>query len=429
MPDPDVVDSEFVEVNNGLMQIWSKRQQKIVAIMPRYARIIIVGAVAGFVLSTIIQIVVGLIGLLFSPDSSTFSEAISNALKPFGNFNLTLGGIISLILSLFSNVVMWTFVLWSLTFVPFVAYNSFKVSQAIQSKVTTRPFKWVQLYAATLLPMVIFAIAWNSTPNKGGNIEVQVGSWVEVLALIVGTAFVAGLLYFVNRFVPSSSVAIKLSILSAIIYASLYFAYGQGYSVVSFFVLFGILSYLMLQSGQIEEMGRRMIVYDFDTNIAQKLDAINARRQDLQVARDEIKLSESEVEQKLKHQFSDIQSKRIDLVNKVNKTQVEILEQKIDMLTTVFDAVSEEFSTRVRSDFHLQLEDIKEKAKTLSPQDLYKQMDEIMTRMNPILEGFPESLGELRIQLLKAADDLEKQTQLLLDDSSRTNKENKDGKK
>ena len=56
-------------------------------------------------------------------------------------------------------------------------------------------------------------------------------------------------------------------------------------------------------------------------------------------------------------------------------------------------------------------------------EDLYKQMDEIMTRMNPILEGFPESLGELRIQLLKAADDLEKQTQLLLEDSNKNAKE------
>jgi hypothetical protein len=289
--------------------------------------------------------------------------------------------------------------------------------------------------------MAAFAIAWNSSAIHVTNIVVQVHSAEEAITLVVGTILVAGILFAINRFISSNAIAVRLSILSTIIYSSLFLAYGQGLSVASLAMLFGILFYLIFASGQIEEMGRRLVVYDLDPNISKKVDVINARFQTLQVTHDEItlserenrmlqdqsraksKLAEAQMEQRLGEQLSEIQSRKIELVHKMNRTQIEMLEQKINMLGSAFDIVSKEYTNKLTQDFPRQLEVLKEDARTLPAKELSEKMNGFMGGMNLLLEGMPETLGELKKQLITAADDLENQTRMLLPDTDKQDKE------
>jgi hypothetical protein len=423
---------------NTLVEVLQERQKKLLALMPRYARRILSWAIFFFLVNSLFQFVLGVIAIFTSANTSpnwlpeVISLATDGVQKMFAANSFSLGSVISALLTLFSNILMWAFMLWSITFVPFLAINSYRFSQESTTKLATRPLKWVQLFAATFLPMAAFAIAWNSTATHATNIVVEVKSAEEAVVLVVGTIVVAGILFLINKVISPDAIAIRLSILSAIIYASLFLAYGQGYSVASLAMLFGILAYLMFASGQIEEVGRRIVVYDLDPGISKKVDVINSRFQSLQVTHDEIalserenrmlqdqskaksKLAESQMEQKLSDQLSEIQTRKVELVHRMNRTQIEILERKIDMLDQAFEIVSKEYTSKLAQDFPKQLDELKEAARTLPANELSAKMNDFMGGMNLLLEGLPETLGELKTQVLKAANDLESQTRLLL---------------
>lgn len=432
---------------NTLVEVLQERQRKLLALMPKYARRLLSWAIFFFIINSIFQFLLGVFAIFTSANTSqnwlpsVISLATDGAQKMFAANSFSLGSVISALLTLFSNILMWAFMLWSITFIPFIAVNSYRMSQESTSKLATRPLKWVQLFAATFLPMAAFAIAWNSSATHAANIVVQVHSGEEAITLVIGTILVAGILFAINRFISSNAIAVRLSILSTIIYSSLFLAYGQGYSVASLAMLFGILFYLIFASGQIEEMGRRLVVYDLDPSISKKVDVINARFQTLQVTHDEItlserenrmlqdqsraksKLAEAQMEQRLGEQLSEIQSRKIELVHKMNRTQIEMLEQKINMLGSAFDIVSKEYTNKLTQDFPRQLEVLKEDARTLPAKELSEKMNGFMGGMNLLLEGMPETLGELKKQLITAADDLESQTRMLLPDTDKQDKE------
>ena len=431
---------------NTLVEVLQERQQKLLALMPKYARRLFSWAIFFFIVNSLFQFIMSLIaifttnGLYQNWLPNVISLTTDEIQKLFLADSFSLGSVISGLLTLFSNILMWAFMFWSITFVPFIAINSFKLSQESTSRLATRPLKWVQLFAATFFPMAAFAIAWNSSATSATNIVVQVRSAEEVVILVVGTIFIAALLFLINRFISSNAIAVRLSILSTIIYASLFLAYGQGYSVASLAMLFGILFYLIFASGQIEEVGRRLVVYDLDPSISKKVDVINARFQSLQVTHDEItlserenrmlqeqskaksKLAEAQMEQRLGEQLSEIQSRKIELVHKMNRTQIEMIEQKITMLGSAFDIVSKEYTNKLTQDFPRQLEVLREDARTLPAKELSEKMNNFMGGMNLLLEGMPETLGELKKQLITAADDLESQTRMLLPDTEKQEK-------
>ena len=126
------------------------------------------------------------------------------------------------------------------------------------------------------------------------------------------------------------------------------------------------------------------------------------------------KLAESQMEQKLGDQLSEIQTRKVELVHRMNRTQIEILERKIDMLDQAFEIVSKEYTSKLSQDFPKQLDELKNAARTLPANELSAKMTDFMGGMNLLLEGLPETLGELKTQVLKAANDLESQTRLLL---------------
>jgi arginyl-tRNA synthetase len=134
-------------------------------------------------------------------------------------------------------------------------------------------------------------------------------------------------------------------------------------------------------------------------------------------------LAEAQMEQRVGEQLAEIQAKKIELVNKMNKAQMAMLEQKINMLGSAFDVVSKEYKSKQSQDFQKRLEELRENARTLSPKELTEKTENLIGGMDFLLEGLPETLGELRWQLLKAASDLEQQTNLLVASDEKPEKE------
>ena len=126
------------------------RQRAVIDRLPAYTRWTSIIAVAGLVVTILVSLAKNHhlpdpLGLQFAPEVS-------------------IGSAVSFGLTLVSNVMIWLFAVWSLSFATFIVVTSHRVARAYPDRpVQGRQFRWLQLYAATLLPIVLFATAWNST--------------------------------------------------------------------------------------------------------------------------------------------------------------------------------------------------------------------------------------------------------------------------
>ncbi len=412
-------------IQESLLRLLQERQQNILSHLPAFAQITILLSVLGFA------------GTVFV---GTVTNAFSGrpALSYFFPFPSDLGSTIALLLTLFSNIVMWVFVVWSLSFVPFIAYQAHNSSQTLKTNVVVKPFRWVQLYASTFLPMMIFAVAWHSIlpPGNDNNtairhttsIVIQITSQEEAVVVIVGAIIVVGVLWVINSFIPGSFSALRLSLISAMLYASLFLAYGRGYGAASHAVVFGILTYLTLGANQIEEVGRRMAVYDIEPNTAQKLEEIVRRDQERRSIQDEalIKQEEHEAqtamhriertiaqaksEEALNEQLSKIHKEKIELNRQMVEVQLNLLGQRIQIMHGAFRVVSEEFTHKAQAEMDEKIKWLEANAKYFSPDELTEQMRKLRQEMDSSIQGIPESLQELYQELQKTASQLEIQT-------------------
>lgn len=412
-------------IQESILGLLQERQQNILSHLPAFAKITILLSVLGFA------------GTIFV---GTITSAISGgpALSQFFPFPSDLGSTIALLLTLFSNVVMWVFVVWSLSFVPFIAYQAHNSSQTLKTNVVVKPFRWVQLYASTFLPMMIFAVAWHSILPSGNdsdplirhttNIVIQITSPAEAAVVILGTIIVVIMLWVINNFIPSNFSALRLSLISSMLYASLFLAYGRGYGAASHAVVFGILTYLTLGANQIEEVGRRIAVYDIEPNTAQKLEEIVRRDQERRSIQDEalIKQEEHEAqkamhriertiaqaksEEALNEQLSKIHKEKIELNRQMVETQLNLLRQRIQIMHGAFRVVSEEFTHKARAEMDEKIKWLEANAKYFSPEELIEQMRKLRQEMDASIQGIPESLQELYQELQKTASQLEVQT-------------------
>jgi hypothetical protein len=407
----------------GLLETLEERQRRILSRLPRFFKVTALVGTIGFLITSILQVLFGKI-----PKERVGLFSISQP---------TLGAIIAWLLTLFSILVMWLFVIWSLTFVPFIAYQAFRSSQKHRIPVGTKAFRWVQLYAATFLPMAIFAVAWNSAAS-GSFITAEITSLKETLLVVIGAVAVSGLLYLINYLIPTRLVAVRLSLLSSLLFTSLFLAYGWGYSLASYFTLFGILFYLTFGSSQIEETGRSITTYDIDPKVAIRLNEISTKRQELRTTHDEIKAQEMESEAKrLQHQqeiksaqiendsqlgeqLSHIHKAKTEFNRQTNEVQLSIFHKKHVLLSKMYEILSTELSGRMDEQIPKRIEELKNSAKDISPKDLYDQMNQLMNQINAGLEGLPESLEDLRHQMLDAAREIEKQTLQLAEESTKS---------
>lgn len=411
--------------DGSITEALQQRQQQILSRLPSFARTTFIIAAIGFLVYSIAR-------LIFV---ASFRTQVLN-------IELSLGTMIALLLGLFSNLVVWLFVVWSLSFIPYIAYYSHRASRGGAAIVTTRPLRWLQLYAATFLPMAVFAIAWNSIAHgDSGNYTLRIESRVDALVLFLGTALVVISIFGINRLIPVRFAAIRLSFLSTLIYLSLFLAYGQGVTMASHAMVFGILLYLMFFSAQLSELARRISLHDIDSKIADRFEQIIARHDEVQNLRDETQLTRKEhdaqtTKQKLgieiaqansdlglNEQLAEMRVKKLNLTKKMNEAQLKLIENKIDYCKEVFEVLSGEMNSRVSNEIPQQIEELRRNVKDLTPEEIQSKMNQIIKRINENFQGIPDTLTELRNQLRETTSEIERQTRLIAAESDEENRE------
>lgn len=127
-------------VRTSLLQKISDRQDLIVSSLAKYGGVIIL-------LSFILLIVYYLVsGSLISAFPDGFNTK---------NF-------ISLILSLFADLITWIYALLAISFVPFIAIQSQRASKIAPLPIGRNPFKFIQLFISIIFPALFFAVAWQN---------------------------------------------------------------------------------------------------------------------------------------------------------------------------------------------------------------------------------------------------------------------------
>lgn len=410
---------------DSMLAILHERQQHILSKLPTFSKTTISIALVGLLATFVTKILTS-----ESPSSYVASLVASPSLA----------NLIAFALGAFSSLIIWMFVIWSLSFVPFIAYYAHKSSKDNKLGVVTKPFRWVQLYAATFLPMIIFATAWNSSPAlENINVIISIQNITELIIVASGAIIIAITLGLVNRNVPIKLVSLRLSVFSSLLYLALFLAYGRGYGLASHVMVYGILLYLMFDSNQIGEIGRRIALHDVDPEVAERFDDIATRQQEVKSIEDTIKLKEKEQEAKaakqklemnsarsdnemaLSGQLIEIKKKKMALNKDINTVQLQVLETKITTLSDVFGILSKELDSKNKSEIPEALGKLRESVKNYSPGAIQEKMNAIICEMNAGLRGIPESLDELREQLILTSTEIEKQTKLM---SGSSNEEN-----
>jgi len=409
-----------------------QRHKRILENLPTVSLCTIGFAVLGFFITSVIQ---------FQSGEFTVLRLGFIALR-----NPTIGSIISFILTLFSVLTMWIFVIWSVFFIPYIAYRAHKVSISSKTKlnIETKSFRWLQLYLSTLLPTVIFAIAWSSVPDPSVSV-MQLKSFEEWLTVIVGSLLIWGSLWFILKSISIVKVTLHLSFLSSLLYISIFITYGFGYGEVAYSTLFGIFLYLTFTYNQLEEIGRRIAIFDIDPELAEYIEEIAKKRQknrardyeldvtegeleskgkELDLKRKEIgikeksnrqdtmiaDLNEKELFNKHKHQ---IRKTELEFHSKVKDTTLEVFKKKVTLLKDMYEILSDELDQRMNSTIPEKISQLQENVKGYSPDEIQLKMMTIYTEMEASLSGFPESLQALRLQMDKAVKELHHQTEQL----------------
>lgn len=408
---------------SGLLELLEDRQKYILSKMPSFFKNTIIIALVGFVITFILQ-------------------WITNSLPPdrYGLVSLTqptLGSIMAVILSLLSVLIMWVFVIWSLFFIPFVSYNAYKAAQHSRLPIGNKPFRWVQLYATTFLPMSIFAIAWSSYATEASNFTTRLAGVTDFVIVIFGAILVAVIIWGANLLVPSRLLALRLALFSTLLYATLFIAYGGGYSLASYAMLFGILGYLTFDQEKIEELGRRIATYDLDSRVAEQLNDIAIKNQKLQSTQDEINAKEAELQTKYKLQEQEIRSLNVEnqlelqvqlssikkekavFNRQSNEALLMLFQQKANLINNMYSVLSSELSDRMDEQIPKRIKDLQENAKSYDPLELQNKMQELMDEMNNGLKALPEGLKALQCEMLETAKQIEAQTNLLLEEDEK----------
>jgi hypothetical protein len=419
-----------MQADDASLASLNERQQVILASLPKFVRITLLASLGGFLLTQIVKLVA--------------DQSARDRLTAIHLADITLGSLVAFLLSLVSDLVVWVFVIWSIAFVPYIAYRAHTAARQSIVKSITRPMRWIQLYASTFLPMTIFALAWNSIETRPHpQAPLRFTSALDVILFVFGAAGSLAGLFLINwkKCIPPHLVAIRLSLLSCLLYVSLFLSYGWGISLASEAMVFGILIYLVINTSGIAELGRRLSIYDVDPAIADQLekiairhDALNIRgsknflkqkEQEVHLAEQqvEIGIEKSDSEMTLVHQRMAIRKKGLDLNRKMNETQLKVLERKIEFLAAAVETLSSEISERMGKEIPALTQELRENVKTYTPQQLQERMNSIVSLLDSRLLGNPVLIAEIREQLLATTSELDKHTILMASELSNDNSE------
>jgi cold shock CspA family protein len=418
----DMLSDNSQNNDDSLLKVLEKRQRYLVSKLPVFFKYTVLLSVLGFLITSTIQ--------FFTNDFSLEKTGLISLYQP------TLGAIITIILNLFAVIIMWVFVVWSLVFVPYITYYAYKSSKEDNIPIGGKAFRWVQLYAATFLPMAIFAIAWSSYSIENSELTLKVSTLNDIIVVLVGSGLVSGFIFVASKYIPSKMVAVHLAIFSTLLYITIFLTFGGGYGIYSYSMIFGTLIYLTIGSQKLEELGRRVATYDLDPRIADKLNEIAIKNQEIISASDEIRAKEVELQMKselhshnirsdrmdndisMAEQLSNINREKIEFNKLSNETLLNVFQQRASLIHNMYEVLASELSDRMSEEIPNQIRELQDNARNYTPDELQEKMKELMGHMNSSLEALPESMKQLQKEMLTAAKDIEKQTYLMHNSSN-----------
>lgn len=400
---------------NDISRLIELRQKRILAKMPAYIKVTCLFAGTAFLLTFLVELMRGILdgdsGILFS---------------------LSLGGLISFTLTLFANLIIWFFVVWSITIVPYLVYCSYQSSREVRNDIISRPLKWIRLAASTFLPIAIFSIVWSSF--TGGNVQaIAKISPVEFIVVIVGTCLVTTLLYLINSFIPYKVFEFRISLISLLLYLSLFLTYGLGYSAISYSMVFGSLVYVAFWSGSdsILELLKGISTYDLEERDVRRLEEIGDRRQAIDESRYDMELERKEIEaqtesilQKIdfeekiselerKKRLSELKREEIYATRQIDTFIIDDLNRKLKAYKQCLDVLSSEYNKRTAREIEASNQRLIGQAKELRAEDLNSSIMQVIEEINAISKGVPDILEILRAEILLTTKELAKKTKEL----------------
>lgn len=377
------------------------RQRAVIDRLPAYTKWTGIVAVTGLLLTILVSLIQNHrlpapLGLQFAPEVS-------------------IGSAVSFGLTLVSNVMIWLFAIWSLSFATFIVVTSHRVARGYPDRpVQGRQFRWLQLYAATLLPVVLFATAWNSTTGPSVVVvPLAVTSWSELFILGGTSLGVVAFLFLVGKFVPVRYASTRLALISLLLYATLLLSYRLGVGIASHAAVIGIFLYLSTGNSHISDLCRRLSIYDVADDVADSFDTLLARQQHLQAKQDELQLAKREQDHAHGLKMAAVVRQRQELSAKINEAQLGLIEMRIDNLTKAFSILTEEHQKQLGVELKSRLETLRVEAPTLSTTELAEKMKIILVDAQKTI-GLKEGLAEIRTELKEAEDEIERQRRLLL---------------
>ena len=394
---------------NGL----EERQRETMKELPKYAKRTVYIALAVLVLGLGIQAI--------TKNLPSDQLLLIQSLK-----RPTIGGILSVFFTVVAYLVNAVFAVWSLSFIPYVALRAYKVSQKVKLPLRLNSSKWIQLFAATFLPIIAFAIFATNIPDNGSSSIIKF-TYADLAVIFGGGALCWLILYLITHYIPLRYVVVHLTIISCLLYAVIFFAYMLGFGTATYAAVLGMIAFLMFSSDKLGEIARRITIYDIDNNIADKVFSVSNRENVIKLKEAETDMAklENNLEGKVQkidnevlinEQLRKIKTKSIEFNAKVNETKLESFNKKLIFLNEIYAVLSDEYKLKVDNELPTMISNFKANAKTMTPQQLSGTMNNIIKQVNESLDTIPQGLDNIKIEMKKATKELKQATEDLAND-------------
>src|SRR5688572_9970692 len=192
---------------NGL----EERQRETLKELPKYGKLTLYFGMGILTVGLIVQIVTGSI----PNDQLQLFQSLKSP---------TIGGILSLFFTAVAYLVNGVFAVWAVSFIPYLAIRVYKVSQSVKIPLRLNSAKWIQLFSATFLPIIAFAIFASNIPSNTSSFVIKF-TYTDGLVILGGGLLCWGILSVATHFIPMKYIVIHLTIFSILLYAVIFFAY------------------------------------------------------------------------------------------------------------------------------------------------------------------------------------------------------------
>lgn len=393
-----------------LIQGLDARQKATLDSLPKYGKYTIIIGILILIIGITVQILTG------NLPSEQF-QLVKSLQNP------SIGGILSFFFTIVAYIINAVFAVWAVSFIPYFALKSYKASMKIKIPLKTNASKWIQLFASVLLPIIAFSIFASNIPSTNSSFIIKLTIY-DFLIILLSSVIIWGILFLTVKLIPLKYIVVHLTIYSLLLYSIIFFAYILGFGTLTYGAVLGMMFFLMFSPNKLGEITRRVSIYDIDSNIADKLNAVSDRENIIKVKEAEADVGKLDRElgnrvEKLKNeeeiskQLQQIRASQIEINSKVGKTKLDIFNKKLDLYNSLFTIISNEYEVKVNKELPELLSNFKSNVKNMSAQELGKRMDAIINQVNSSLDSIPKGLDNLRIEMKKATKELKEATQEL----------------